>query len=253
VCRHLAYLGPPIALASLLYDPPHSLNRQSWAPRQQRFGTINADGYGVGWYQPDVRPEPARFRRAGPMWTDRSLESLARLVRSGAFLAAVRSATPPASSEETGAAPFTAGRWLFSLNGVVGGDLVAMRAQVSPSRQKAISGASDAEILFALFLDRLGEKGSEGAGAVLGHLATFFPGRLNMLLSDGVTIWATAQGDSLSWRPTDGPEPSVVVASEPYDDGPGWMAVPDGSLLTTTANGGVVVPLTPTRKGTPNP
>jgi glutamine amidotransferase len=246
MCRHLAYLGPPIALASLLYDPPHSLNRQSWAPRQQRHGTINADGYGVGWYQPDVQPEPARFRRAGPMWADRSLESLARVVRSGAFLAAVRSATPPAPSEESGAAPFTAGRWLFSLNGAVVGDLVALRAQVSPAGQGAISGASDAEVLFALFLDHLGEKGSEGAGAALGHLATFFPGRLNMLLTDGATIWATAQGDSLCWKPTDGADPSVVVASEPCDDRPGWMAVPDGSLLTTTASGGVVVPLTST-------
>ena len=63
MCRHLAYLGPPVTLASLLYDPPHSLLRQSWAPRMQRHGTVNADGYGVGWYQPDVRPEPARVRR----------------------------------------------------------------------------------------------------------------------------------------------------------------------------------------------
>ncbi len=246
MCRHLAYLGPPVTLASLLYDPPQSLLRQSWAPRRQRYGTVNADGYGVGWYQPSVRPEPARFRRAGPMWADRSLESLARLVCSGAIVAAVRSATPPAPIEETGAAPFTEGRWLFSLNGVVAGDVVALRHLVSPRRQAGIEGASDAEVLFVLLLDRL-DDGAPPAEALRG-LVTSVPGRLNMLLGDGLTIWATAWGDTLWWRsvePGAGPAagPGVVVASEPLDDGPGWVPVADRSLLTATADAGCVVPL----------
>jgi gamma-glutamyl hercynylcysteine S-oxide hydrolase len=251
MCRHLAYLGPPVLLASLLYDPPHSLLRQSWAPRQQRFGTVNADGYGVGWYQPEVRPEPARFRRAGPMWADRSLESLARVVRTGAFLAAVRSATPPAPMEESGAAPFTEGRWLFSLNGVADGDLVALRRQVSPTRQAGISGASDAEILFALLLDRL--DCAIGPQQALADLLLSVPGRLNLLLTDGATIWATAHGDTLFWRPDPGDpsahgaapgHASVVVASEPFDDEPGWIPVPDDSVLSATAGGTSVIPFT---------
>ncbi|MCW2891410.1 MAG: hypothetical protein JWO75_899, partial [Actinomycetia bacterium] len=41
MCRHLAYLGPPASLRSLLIDPPHSLYRQAWAPRLQRHGTVN--------------------------------------------------------------------------------------------------------------------------------------------------------------------------------------------------------------------
>jgi glutamine amidotransferase len=254
MCRHLAYLGPPVLLASLLYDPPQSLVRQSWAPRQQRFGTINADGYGVGWYQPEVRPEPARFRRAGPMWADRSLESLARVVRSGAFLAAVRSATPPAPVEETGAAPFTEGRWLFSLNGVVNDDLVALRRQVSPGRQGGISGASDAEVLFAVLLDRLdcAIRPEQALADVLQSVS----GRLNLLLTDGATIWATAGGDTLYWRPDPGDSRAhsacVVVASEPLDDEAGWIAVPDGSVLTATAGGTSVIPVTPSKgSGTP--
>jgi glutamine amidotransferase len=242
MCRHLAYLGPPITLASLLYDPPQSLLRQSWAPRQQRYGTINADGYGVGWYQPEVRPEPARFRRAGAMWTDRSLESLAGVVRAGAFLAAVRSATPPAPIEESGAAPFTAGRWLFSLNGAVHTDLVALRRQVSPRHQAALAGTSDAEILFALLLDRL----AGDPAAALSDLAATVPGRLNMLLTDGTTIWATTHGDTLYWRPggdLHSGGAGVVVASEPLDDDPDWVAVPDDFCLTATADGTSVVPL----------
>ena len=44
---------------------------------------------------------------------------VAGVVSSGLVLAAVRSATPPFPSDEAGAAPFTAGRWLFSHNGAV--------------------------------------------------------------------------------------------------------------------------------------
>ncbi|MEV4728171.1 ergothioneine biosynthesis protein EgtC, partial [Micromonospora humida] len=78
MCRHLAYLGPPVTLRSLLYDPPHSLVRQSWAPRDMRGGgTVNVDGFGVGWYPGTGRPggddgrggAPVRYRRAGPIWS----------------------------------------------------------------------------------------------------------------------------------------------------------------------------------------
>src|SRR5437763_14306615 len=117
MCRHLAYLGPPVTLEELVLTPEHSLLQQSYAPRFQRHGTVNADGFGVGWWQPDRRPEPARYRTARPMWTDRSFASLAGVVTASAVVAAVRSATPPSPAEESGCAPFTAGPRLFSPNG----------------------------------------------------------------------------------------------------------------------------------------
>ncbi|HEY8702434.1 MAG TPA: class II glutamine amidotransferase, partial [Arthrobacter sp.] len=67
---------------------------------------------------------------------------------------------------------------------------------------------------------------------VVGTVSAVTGGRLNFLLTDGTSIAATAAGDTLFWRT--GPE-SVVVASEPFDDGPGWHEVPDGCLLTATA------------------
>ena len=97
MCRHLAYLGPPVALAELLLDPPHSLVVQSWAPRDMRGGgTVNADGFGVGWYA-----EPARDRRPGGTGgaaADLERRALPELARGPtpavpAVLAAVRNAT----------------------------------------------------------------------------------------------------------------------------------------------------------------
>ena len=79
MCRHLAYLGPSVSLKSLLIDPPYGLYRQAWAPRMQRHGTVNADGFGIGWYAP-ADPVPARYRRAVPMWGDPSLADLADVV-----------------------------------------------------------------------------------------------------------------------------------------------------------------------------
>jgi glutamine amidotransferase len=233
-----------VRLAALLYDPPFSLVHQSWAPRQQQHGVVNADGYGVGWYAPEVRREPARYRGAGPIWADRSLASLAGVVMSGCVLAAVRSATPPTPSDESGAAPFTAGPWLFSLNGAVAEDREALRREVSDRRAAAIEGASDAEVLFALLLDRL-DAGCE-PGAALAWCVGAVAGRLNLLLSDGHGIWATAWGDTLSWRKWSG---GVVVASEPFDDDDGWVPVPERSLVVATGDGCQVAPIAPARPG----
>ena len=93
MCRHLAYLGPPATITSLIFAPPAGLARQAWAPRRQRNGTVNADGFGIGRYA-DGDPVPARYRQAGPIWADPSLADLARVTRTRALLAAVRSATP---------------------------------------------------------------------------------------------------------------------------------------------------------------
>jgi glutamine amidotransferase len=248
VCRHLAYVGPPVTLAALLYEAPHSLVRQSWAPRHQRQGTVNVDGYGIGWYDRQIRPEPARYRRAGPVWADRSLASIAPVIRTGAVLAAVRSATPPAPSEESGAAPFTAGPWLWSLNGSVTADLNTLRGAVSPARSGSFEGVSDTEVLFGLLLDRL-DGGATPTDAVAGLVAAI-PGRLNTLLTDGQTIWATAKGDSLWWRQW---RSGMVVASEPFDDEQGWHCVADLSLLTADQHQCQVTPLPIERPSPLNP
>lgn len=238
MCRHLAYVGPPLTLADLLLAPRHGLYRQSWAPRQQRHGTVNADGFGVGWWDPGVRPEPARYRRSTPIWSDRSFASLAGVVRAGAVVAAVRSATPPLPVEESGAAPFTSGPWLFSLNGAVAGwDQgvgPALRRGLPDAIAAGLEGSSDGEGLFGFALAQLAA-GAEPGAAMRAAVAAV-DGRRNLLLGDGSTIWATACGDTLWVRADpDGPGgPAVWVASEPDDDSAGWAQVPEGSLVTAT-------------------
>jgi glutamine amidotransferase len=235
MCRMLGYLGPPITLQWLLIDPPHSLHEQAWAPHQQIAGVLNADGFGVGWYDLDRRPEPARYRSTKPMWADHSFISMAGVVTATAVLAAVRSATPPSLNEESSTAPFVSERWLFAHNGKVEGfrDGVSsrLRRSLSERRDAGIFGTADSEVLFALALDRL-DAGMAPADALVDVVKTVDEqdgGTLTMLLTDGESLAATAVGNSMSVLAG---EHFVVLASEPFDDDQSWAPVPNRSVLT---------------------
>ncbi|MGW0765843.1 ergothioneine biosynthesis protein EgtC [Streptomyces sp. NPDC002676] len=246
MCRHLACLGPEEPLGRLLVDPPHGLYRQSWAPRRQRYGTVNADGFGVGWYAPGD-PVPARYRRSGPIWADLSFADLARVVRSGAVLAAVRDATVAGADGEAAAAPFAAGRWLFSHNGAIAGwpqSAAPLVSALPPVDLLSLEARTDSAFVWALVLHRLrlGDEPARALGETVQQLAEAAPAsRLNLLLTDGDTIAATAWGDSL-WHRTE-PGRCTVVASEPYDDDPLWQEVPDRTVLTASRAGVLLTPL----------
>jgi glutamine amidotransferase len=240
MCRLLAYLGPTATLGSLLCAPPHALVTQAYAPRHQRHGRINADGFGVGWYAPDVRPEPARYRTTTPMWADNSFASIAGVVSSGAIVAAVRNASPGLPVDESCTAPYVRERWLFAHNGRVQGFpgevAVRLRHALSDRRTAELQGVTDSEVLFALVLDRIdaGASAPAAVSAVVREVLDVAPeSRLNLCLSDGESVIATACGDSL-FTLTDRDQDAIVIASEPYDDEPGWTPVPDGSFLVAT-------------------
>ena len=235
MCRHLAYLGPSIALEDLLLTPPHSLVQQATAARFQTSGAENPDGYGVGWYDSDGTVH--RRRSATPIGADDELPAFAHATHTTAALAAVRLASPGSPVEESGNAPFTDGHWLFSLNGIVDdfhdGRREKLLAQISPERAAGIEGAADSEVLFALALDLLDEVGP--AEALAEVVARAKPGRLNLLLTDGRHIVATAWGNSLFVRQPNGARDGALVASEPLDDDAGWRRVADRTLVEADA------------------
>ena len=212
MCRHLGWLGRPRSLAQLVLEPGHGLLVQSYAPRRQRTGLMNADGWGVGFYTPG-RDGPARWRSSRPLWGDASFASVAPTIASGCVIAAVRSATPGMPMEESAAAPFQRGRWLMSHNGLVD------RGVLGP--HPAAESVCDSALLAAHLFDH----GPERVGAFVADVGARDPGaRLNLLLTDGTRLLATAWHDTLSVLITDD---GVAVASEPYDDDPRWTHVPD--------------------------
>jgi glutamine amidotransferase len=240
MCRQIAYLGEPITLSRLLLEAEHALVVQSYAPRHQEHGRVNADGFGVGWYAPDARALPARYRKPVPMWGDQTFANIAGAISSSAFLASVRNASPGLPVNEACTAPYTRDQWLFAHNGRIldwhgpDGVGVALRRRLSDASLSAIEGATDSEVLFGLILDAIdtGAPATETIAAVVRFTLDLSPGsRLNLLLTDGVTVIATACGDTLFTHRDDA---SVVVASEPFDDSPAWQPAPDGSLVVAT-------------------
>jgi glutamine amidotransferase len=230
MCRHLGWLGADVSVSSLMLDPPSGLRVQSYAPRRQKHGLMNADGWGVGFF--DSSPEgevPRRWRSAAPLWGDTSFESVAPALRSGCVVAAVRSATVGMPIEISATAPFTDGHWLLSHNGVVDRTVLPLTSTAESVCDSAMLAAA----VFALGLDALGE--------TIAQIGSLDPtARLNILAANGSRMLATAWGDTLSiLRRDDG----VVLASEPYDDDFEWEEVPDRHLVEVTAQGVTMTPL----------
>lgn len=214
MCRHLGWLGEPRALSTLILDPPHGLLVQSYSPRRQKHGLVNADGWGAGFF---AEGAPRRWRSARPLWGDASFASVAPVLRSGSVVAAVRSASVGMPIDESAAAPFTDGTWLLSHNGIVDRGAVG-----------EVSGA-ESIVDSAILAARIFTAGVENVAETVRQIGSADPGaRLNILAANGNELIATTWGDTLSILETaDG----VVVASEPYDDDPSWVDIPDRRLV----------------------
>jgi glutamine amidotransferase len=219
MCRHLGWLGGDVSVSSLVLDPPHGLLVQSYAPRRQKHCLMNADGWGVGFFDGAT---PRRWRSAAPLWGDVSFESVAPALRSHCVVAAVRSATVGMPIEISATAPFTDGAWLLSHNGAVDRSVLP----VSSSAESVCDSAVLADLIFSRGVDALDD--------VIVEVGTADPtARLNILAGNGSRLVATTWGDTLSvLRRDDG----VVLASEPYDHDPAWEDVPDRHLVEVTAD-----------------
>ena len=216
MCRHLGWLGESRSLGALVFDPPYGLLVQSYAPRRQKHGLMNADGWGVGFFAGG----PRRWRSAAPLWGDASFASVAPVLSSTCVVAAVRSATVGMPIEASASAPFTDGEWLLSHNGRVDRDVLPQ----APHAESVVDSARLAAVIFDRGLDALAD--------IIPEVGAADPNaRLNILAGNGSRLLATTWGDTLSvLRRDDG----VVLASEPYDDDPAWADVPDRHLVEVT-------------------
>ena len=230
MCRHLAYVGTPIAVSEPLLDASHALVRQAQNPQYQLSGDDNPDGFGVVWYEGGTS-HPGRYRTTMPMWLQPGLANAFVGVHARALVAAARLASPGIPIDVASNAPFVSGHWSFSLNGQIEGFTdgigVKLRSGLSPQRHDGIEGATDSEVLFAMTLDRL-DRGAPPAEALVDAIhavEAITHGRLNCVLNDGHQVVATAVGNSLFAR-------TGWAASEPIDDHPEWVRIPDRSVVS---------------------
>lgn len=235
MCRHLGYLGPRTSVGGVLTDGEHSLRVQAYAPSDMRGGgTINADGFGVAWWDGDAAAHS--YRNPMPIWTDPAVDDVLPHIDSTSVIAAVRSATVGMPVERSACAPFTDGRWAFSHNGVVFGwpqSMADLWSEVPHVDALALPAPTDAAALWVVLQNLLCTHDPESALRMLVRrvLATSPKARLNFLLSDGQSMYATAVHHSLSVLRT---EDSVTIASEPLDDRPDWIFIDDRRMVVAT-------------------
>lgn len=263
------YLGPPIRLSALVTEPSNSIIHQSY-DAQEREEPLNGDGFGVAWYVPELREEPAVFKSISPAWNDANLLNLAPVTRSHCLLAHVRAASPGLAVSQVNCHPFVRQRFAFMHNGSVGGFARLrrrLRERLSDRSYDAIEGSTDSEHVLALLSDRwfasdepdLLERGALALGETIEQIEQLRLelnidelSYLNLAITDGCRAIVSRYvspgagvGHSLYYargslvveggegRVDDSGDEghAVVVASEPLGDRSRWQAVPDNHMV----------------------
>jgi glutamine amidotransferase len=253
VCRWIAYKGQTVPLEQYVTTPAHSLLAQS-LNAYESIGTINGDGFGLGWY--GVHEDPGIYHEVRPAWSDENMRHLCRHIRSHLFFAHVRASTGTPSTRPN-CHPFSHGRWMFMHNGQIG-DWSRIRRRVEGMIPDAFYasriGTTDSE---AAFLAILGAGADEDPIAatertlvklnkIVQESETEEPIRFTAALSDGKTLYAfryasNDTANTLYYREYGG---DLVVVSEPLDmERSRWIAVPPSHMIV--AREGELVKLAP--------
>jgi glutamine amidotransferase len=157
MCRFITYAGAPILLADLLYRPVNSLIMQSYHARE-RAEPLNGDGFGVGWYVPEIDPSPCVQRSVSPAWSNQNLQNLAAKTRATCLFAHVRAASPGMAVTDANVHPFAYDRFMWMHNGAVNGFhriRRTLRESLKDEFYDMIQGTTDSEHAFAVFLNSL--------------------------------------------------------------------------------------------------
>lgn len=250
MCRLLGYLGPTIQLDKLLYKPEHSLVVQSYQPKEMNVTNLNADGFGIGWYNPQTEIFPYTYRNTVPIWNDVNLPEISRYVKSQCILGYVRSATPGLSVSLSNCQPFTHENWLFFHNGFIKDFrntlYLQIRKSLDDSAYQWIKGSTDSEHIFALLLQELATNPQfsmlQALEQVINKLANWVEPlqtrlAVNVMITNGKQLIASryaknAYFPSLYWLRDDPAFPdAVILASEPLFTG-NWNQCPENSLIS---------------------
>jgi predicted glutamine amidotransferase len=180
----------------------------------RRQSLEHPDGWGIAAYARGPLPEVAHGLGAAHL--DPEFERVSGMLQARALVAHIRLASVGDVNEKN-AHPFVYGRWTFCHNGTLTEFThfrLALERNISQKFRKRLSGTTDSERCFAIFLTRLFSKVAEGAHApaevvawaLADTMATVAnvtdqpglpPSAMNFLVSDGELLLATRRGRSL--------------------------------------------------------
>jgi glutamine amidotransferase len=277
MCRLMMYMGTPIVIDKLLYQPKNSLVNQSVNAKELEE-PLNGDGFGIGWYVPEVNNEPVNFVSVHPAWSNRNLRNLAPKIRTECFIAHVRAASVGEVSESN-CHPFQYKNILMAHNGGVENFSRIKRKLREPLTDEFynwIKGQTDSEHIFAYLLNQLFKNHKTVTPeAVMDSFEITFrdlkkmmadtgikeEGYLNMVFTNGLFIVGTRFVTDPSQEPLtlyhsegsryvveDGvthmmaPEDddhAVLVVSEKLSDDKNWTLIPANHFVVVESTGNV--------------
>lgn len=162
MCRALLYLGEPVLLDNLLFQPDSALVRQSYMPKMLHL--LNLAGFGMRAWDPASREPEQPFSYAShalPVF-DRNLKGLAEKIAASCVLAHVRGVPYNTRVEiaEQNVHPFQFAGVPLAL--AHNGDLARfaemkplLLAHVKPEFSRQIRGSTDSEWIYAVLVSRL--------------------------------------------------------------------------------------------------
>jgi glutamine amidotransferase len=171
MCRALLYLGQPVLLDNLLFQPDSALVRQSYMPKMLHM--LNLAGFGMRAWDPASHEPEAPYAYASdslPVF-DRNLKSLATKVRAGCVLAHVRGVAYHTQVEVSAqnVHPFQFAGVPITL--AHNGDLVRfaelrprLAAHVRPEFARQVRGTTDTEWIYAVLVSQLADPFSRPRG-----------------------------------------------------------------------------------------
>jgi glutamine amidotransferase len=226
VCRVLAYLGEPLPVRNLLFDPDNGLVAQSYSPQMMNT-FLNLGGFGMqAWDPSSLRPDdPFTYRTTTLPSFDRNLRFLAAKVAPTCLVAHVRGVTytEEVVVADTNLHPFRfpGARLVLAHNGHLR-QFTRMRyslvGHVRPELAERIEGTTDSEWIYALILSQLDDpyglpETRELAEATAASLRILRQVRaahgidtsspVNLCLSTGRSLVATRFSFDYGWYPPD--------------------------------------------------
>ncbi len=245
MCRFVAFLGKkPLLIRALLEDAPHSLIKQSHSAKETESG-INADGFGVGWYDQAIDDVPAIYRSVLPAWNDENLINICSKVQSTCFLGHIRESTYGVVSNGN-CHPFSHEHMLFAHNGTIFNFNKIKKDLLCSLDQRffdQVRGQTDSEHFFLRMLDGFQEgkmlnsfeSAVQQVNALLLQHQVKPDYRLNTVLTNGKELMATRYIASDRHSPHSlyysKMYSGVIVASEKLTDEDEWIEVPTNSAL----------------------
>jgi len=210
-------------------------------------------GWGIGWY--DTSGVQVR-RGVMPAHADDAFVAAAREARSEIVVAHVRDASVGSVVEEN-THPFVYGPWLFAHNGTVARFRkvarvrAAIEEEIHPVFRAAITGETDSERCFFLFMTRLVARLPAGRHpdlervrqALAETVSTIVriadphadaPSSLNLLVTNGQVLAVCRRGRPLHVAPHIATSGVFAIASEPIGVGP-WNVVPESGFVGVDA------------------